>query len=59
MFSLEILSLPISAVSGSSITTEEIQASSLDISFEEPRVHLPVQRRGSQSERLEHRNPPP
>lgn len=59
MFSLKILSLTISAVSDSNITTEETQASSLDISFEEPRVRLPVQRQGSQSERLEHRNPPP
>lgn len=57
MFSLEILGLPISAVSGSNITTEETQASSLDISFEEPRVRLLVQRQESQSKRSEHRNP--
>lgn len=57
MFSLEMLSLPISAVSCSNITTEETQASSLDISFEKARVHLPVQRQGSQNKRSEHRNP--
>lgn len=56
MFSLEILGLPISAVSGSNITTEETQASSLDISFEKARACLPVQRQGSQSKRSEHRN---